>query len=266
MLRLAYTDDRAAAKGFATGDVVRKPGLRDLFPAPYAGRVVYSNPRTGRVQVQWPWGVGEEDASELILDISSQLQPNLSLDQWYSTWEGVRYINDPETEKLDAKWRKSLASRLADAYVAHEKRARIIRSFEKRTLPVWRAACHAFHHGFSEMDAFRFLAAEFGSELGMETVRLTVANLYEASRRLPPRLALYWKDSNRRYKVTKREKSSGKIVCPRCKGILKPRAYSHGKKCFQCRTCGFSISPHDLVWDADSSVQDAPPGRIPDES
>jgi hypothetical protein len=257
MLRRAYIDDQAAAKGFASGDLVRKTSNRDLFPAPYVGRVIYSNPRTGRVHVQWPWGVGEEAATELFLDISGDVGLNLALDQWYSTWEGIRLINDEKTQKADEKWRKKLSTRLADAYVEQERAKALIMAHEERTLPVWRAACHALHHEISEFDAFRFLAAEFRHAFSLETIRLTVANLYEASRRLPPRLALYWKDNNRRYKVTKREKSSGKFICPRCKGNLKPRTYSHGKRCLQCKTCGFSIAPHDLVWDVDQQEPEA---------
>ncbi|HEY8097821.1 MAG TPA: hypothetical protein VIE65_17320 [Methylobacter sp.] len=254
MLRLSFTDDQAAAKGFATGDIVRKAGTRDFVPTPYAGRVIYSNPATGKVHVQWPWGVQDESASELFLDVSGEVLPNLALDQWYSTWEGARLIDDETTSKANAKWRKSLSSKLADAWTEHGHVQRIIQAHEERTLPIWRAACHTLHYEISEIDAFRFLAAEFRNDFSLESIRLTVANIFEASRRLPPRLALYWKDNNRRYKVTKREKASGKFICPRCKGVLKPRTYSHGKRCLQCRTCGFSISPQDLVIDAEEQM------------
>jgi hypothetical protein len=110
-------------------------------------------------------------------------------------------------------------------------------------MPVWRQACKAWHTGETEIDAFRRLSSLFSDQHGSEAIRITISNLYELGRRI----ALYWKDGNRKYKVTKRERSSGKLSCPRCKTFLKPRTYKHGARLLQCKACGFCIKPSDLV-------------------
>lgn len=252
MLRTAFVDDCEAAKDFATDDVVRKTDFRGFFPSPYAGRVVYSDPRNGTVQVQWPWGSEQESPTELIKDLSGLVAPPAALDQTYSTWQGARLINDKETLKQDDKWRKGLASKVAARYARAELLARIVLAYEERTKPLWRAACKAHHSGVAELDAFRALSASMADEFGHDAVRLTVANLYSAGPSGSVRVALYWKDNSRRYKVTQKEKQSGKLKCPRCSGFrMKPRVYRQGKKIIMCRDCGFSISPKDLIWDVD---------------
>jgi len=229
MHRIAFVDDQLVARDFNTGDVVRKAGLRDFVLTPYVGRVLYSNPDTGKVEVQWPWGAEIETASELIRD-ASNYYPALSLDQSYSTWEQSRNENSPETVKSDEKWRASLASRVVSKY-------------EDATKPLWRAACEAWHCGMGEVDAYLRMGSVFGDAYGDDAVRLTVANLYELGRRT----ALYWKDQKRRYKVTQQEKSSGDLKCPRCKGTMKPRTYRQGLRVLLCKTCGFTIHPKDVV-------------------
>ena len=102
MLRTAFVDDKLFAREFNSGDVVRKSGIRDLVLTPYVGRVIYSNADTGKIQVQWPWGVIEEVASELIHDTSGYFAPP-SMDQSYSTWESSRNVNSPEVVKADEK-------------------------------------------------------------------------------------------------------------------------------------------------------------------
>jgi hypothetical protein len=228
MHRTSFVDDQLIARDFNTGDVVRKAGLRDFVMSPYIGRVLYSNVDTGKVQVQWPWGAELETASELIRDTSEYFAPSQA-DQSYSTWEGARNINSKPVQKADEKFRKSLASRAVDAY-------------EDRTLPLWRAACEAWHCGMDEVETYFRMSSTFGPEYGQEAVRLTVSNLYELGRRV----AIYWKNNKRRYKVTQQEKSSGKVSCPRCKGLLKPRVYRAGKKVLQCQDCSFVIHPKDL--------------------
>lgn len=248
MLRTAFVDDCQAAKGFATGDVVRKTDFRGFLPSPYVGRVVYSNPLTGTVQVQWPWGSEQEPATVLIKDTSGDVAAPMALDQTYSTLEKARFFRDKETDKADAKWRKSLSS--------------VVAAYERHTLPLWRAACKAHYDGLSDIDAFKAVAAGLADVYGADAVRITVANLYAASRDIPSRLALYWKDHGRRYKVTQQEKDCKKFKCPRCSGWkVKPRAYRQGKKVLQCRDCGFSVSPKDLVWgeDDDAAEQAATP-------
>lgn len=228
--RLAFVDDMLQAREFKTGDVVRKAGYRDFVVSPYAGRVLYSNPDTGKVHVQWPWGAEESVASELVIDTSGDYLPPLQADQSYSTHEMGRHINSPESVKADAKWRKKLSSQIVDRY-------------EQETLPLWRAACEAWHCEMPEIECFTKMAMVFGPEYGQEAVRLTVANLYELGRRL----ALYWKDPKRRYKTTQKEKQSGKYSCPRCKNPLKPRVYRHGGRVMLCKTCGFAIHPNDVT-------------------
>jgi ribosomal protein L37E len=237
MLRTAFVDDVAAAKDFTSGDVVRKTDMRNFFPSPYAGRVVFVDYRNGTVQVQWPWGSEQESPTELIRDLSGDVAPPLALDQTYSSWSQTRFENDVEALKADAKWRKSLTASVAAKY-------------EVSTAPLWRAACKAHHDGLDEIAAFMSLSTALSEKFGDDAVRLTVANLYDAGRTPSPRLALYWKDKGRRYKVTQREKSMGKIRCPRCGADgMRPRTYRANKKVLSCTGCGFSISPKDLIWD-----------------
>jgi hypothetical protein len=226
--RTAFVDDQLVARDFNTGDVVRKPGLNGRFMSPYVGRVLYSNTATGVVSVQWPWGQEQERASELIRDTSEDFIPS-SCDQSYSSWEGSRNINDPAVTKADEKWRNSLASR-------------VVKQFELQTMPVYRAACKAAHYGLDEIEAYERISYALSDIYGDDTVRRTVANLYETGRRF----AIYWKDSKRRYRVTQKEKTSGILYCPRCRGILKPRVYRAGQRVMLCGSCGFSIHPRDL--------------------
>jgi hypothetical protein len=227
--RTAFVDDQLIARDFNTDDVVRKSGIRDFALSPYIGRVLYSNVETGKVQVQWPWGAEIETASELIRDASGYFAPSQA-DQSYSTWEGARNINSKPVQKAEKKFRKSLASSVVDAY-------------EERTLPLWRAACEAWHCGMDEVETYFRMASVFGHEYGQEAVRLTVSNLYEHGRHI----AIYWKNNKRRYKVTQREKSSGNIQCPRCKAQLKPGVYRAGKRVLRCNGCSFIIHPSDIV-------------------
>ena len=228
-IRTAFVDDCLIAREFNSGDIVRRAGYRDFVLSPYVGRVIYSSPDSGKVHVQWPFGTEEVSASELVKDVSEAFQPPMAADQSYSTHEMSRNINSPEVVKADEKWRKSLSSRIVERY-------------ESYTLPLYRAACEAWHCEMPEIEAFQKMASIFGPKYGQEAVRLTVANLYELGRRL----ALYWKDPKRRYKTTQQEKSSGKLHCPRCKGMLKPRVFTHGGKVLLCKGCGFSIHPKDI--------------------
>lgn len=229
MRRTAFVDDQAAARNFHTGDVVRRTGVRGFLLSPYVGRVVYANVATGKVQVDWPWGEEQESASELIKDVSGHFEPTSS-GKTDLTWEASRNIDGKDVDKANAKWRKSLASS-------------IVTEYERRTVPLWQAACEAWHCQMPEMDAYLQMASVFAPEYGDDAVRVTVANLYGLGRRV----AIYWKDQNRRYKVTQQESNSGKIGCPRCKGVLKPRVFRQGEKVLSCKGCGFSIHPQDLI-------------------
>jgi hypothetical protein len=228
--RVAFVDDQLIAREFNSGDVVRRAGYRDFVLSPYVGRVLYANPDTGKVHVQWPFGWEEVPATELVKDVSASFQPPMMADQMYSTHEMSRNINSPEVVEADKKWRKSLAAEIVDRY-------------ENYTMPLYRAACEAWHCEMSELEAFTKMAQVFGPTFGQDAVRITVGNLYELGRRL----ALYWKDPKRRYKTTQREKQTGKLECPRCHSALKPRVYRHGGRVMLCKGCGFAIHPRDIA-------------------
>lgn len=228
--RTAFVDERLLAGEYGTGDFVRKTGLRDFTLTPYIGRVLYSNVDTGKVQVQWPWGAEQENPSELVLTHDSHAIPPLLADQSYSTWEQSRNVDGKAMEKTDAKWRKSLASRVVEQY-------------EEKTSVLWRAACEAWHCQMPEIEAFMKMATVFGDEFGDDAVRLTVGNVYEAGRHL----AIYWKDNGRKYRTTQQEQKTKKFSCPRCKGLLRPRTFRQGQKTLQCKSCGFNIHPQDLL-------------------
>jgi ribosomal protein L37AE/L43A len=242
MIRTAFIDDQLAARDFNTGDMVRKPGFRGLLLSPYVGRVLFSNVDTGMVSVQWPWGEEQERAVELIRDMSGDFLP-ATYDQAYSSWERTRYEGSTETVKVDKKWRESLA-------------ARIVRQYEAKTMPLYRTACKAMHRGMSEMEAFATISAALASIYGDDAVRRTVSNLYGTA----VRLAIYWHDPKRRYRVTQKEKNSGVLSCPRCRRPLKLRTYRQGQKALQCRNCGFTIHPRDLIYPKRQQVS---PGVVP---
>lgn len=230
MFRTAFVDDCLIAREFNSGDVVRKAGYRDFVLSPYVGRVVYSSPDSGKVHVQWPWGAEELPASELVKDLSGAFEPPMQADQIYTTHEMARNVNSTEVVEADAKWRKSLASQIVDRY-------------EHYTMPLYRAACEAWHCEIPEIEAFQRMVAVFGPRYGQDAVRLTIANLYELGRRV----GLYWKDPKRKYKTSLKEKSTGKLGCPRCKGELKDRVFQHGGKVKLCKGCGFVINPADII-------------------
>lgn len=236
MIRTAFVDDQLLAREFRSGDFVRKTGNHEFTYSPYVGRVLYSNTDIGKVSVQWPWGVESESPSSLSKEVNGDQLPLLTTDQSYSTWESARWISSPAIDKADARWRSELIK------TASESAAFISDSFERSTLPVWRAACLEWHRETPELEAMNRISSDFSEEHGFDVVRRTVANVYS----LGHRLAIYWKDSNRRYRITQREKSTGKITCPRCGGLLKPRTYRKGSRMLQCKACGFSIHPRDV--------------------
>ncbi len=239
---VSFVDEKLLATDFGTGDVVRKSGTRDFVLSPYAGRVLYSNTDTGKVQVQWPWGVELESPSELIRQAGEPITIPTSIDQSYSTWESERFKDGKEVEKADNKWRKSLASKVFDSY-------------EQKTLPLYRAACEAWHLGMPEVETFVRMSSAFSADFSTDAIRLTVSNLYESGRRL----AIYWKDKKRRYKTTQQEKDSKNLSCPRCKSFLRPRVYRQGRRLLNCKQCGFCIAPKDLILRRDHPICDQLP-------
>lgn len=259
-IRIAFVDDIQAAKDFATGDIVRRMGYRELLPGPFAGRVIYSNPRTGKIHVQWPWGAEEEPATELIRDLTGDVAVNGALDQIYTTWESARHTNGEASDRSQEDWFKDLLKKdptwkkkLAATNFSLDEAAsllHVVSLHEQNAKPVWRSACKAWHDEMSEIEAFTYVASLHKDVSSLDTIRITVSNIYETARNFSPKYALYWKDSGRKYKVTKKEKDSGVLFCPSCRGKLKARVYRKQKKCLQCADCGFSISPKDLVWES----------------
>lgn len=230
MRRFSFVDEMAAAKEFDGGDVVRKTGLRDFVLSPYVGRVLYSSPKTGKVTVQWPWGAEQESATELIKDMSESRQPP-ARDDSYDTWEKCFSIGRSASSPA---WKIARSHALAKA---------VVDAYEHRTLPLWRAACKHWHVGTDDVRAYMLLASSHGEEFGDEAVRNTISNLYEHGRRL----SIYWKDKQRKYKVTQKEHTTGRYQCARCRGVMSPRTYTHGQRVLMCKTCGFTIHPSDLI-------------------
>src|SRR3989304_593812 len=190
MYRVAFIDNQLLALDFHSGDAVQRGGLHDFFLTPYVGRVLYSNPATGRVTVQWPWGAEQESPAELVKlnnELIQYFPP--SIDQSYSSLDQAKNTDDKDTLKSDAKWRKSLASRA------------VVR-FEEEAKPVWREACRLWHQNTDEIEAFQRLSSKFGDRFSHDVVRLTISNLYNMGKRF----AIYWRDKNRQYRVTKKEK------------------------------------------------------------
>ncbi len=228
--KTAFVDDVLMAREFRAGDFVRRTNYRSILVTPFVGRVVYSNTNTGVVMVQWPYGAVLEPPTELIKVGSLDFLPPLELDQAYSTYEKSLYSGTESKSKDDAKWRKSVASS-------------IVSDFESLTMPVYRAACAAMNDGLNEVDAFVRLSSEFGDEYGFDTVKRTVSNLYSAGRRY----ALYWKESQRKYRRSRGETASGSYNCPRCKTGMTKRRYTHKADIRQCNACGFAIRGEDII-------------------
>jgi len=228
--KTAFIDEQLLAGDFSTGDLVRKVGLHAFSISPYVGRVIYSNVDTGKIHVQWPWGAEQESPVELMRLVDPEVLPP-TFDQSFKTWESEHHKDGKEVEKLDQKFRKSIASRIVDAY-------------ETKTLPLYHAACEAWHCQMPEIETYVRMASVFGDDFGDEAIRLTVSNLYESGRRL----AIYWKDKKRRYKTTRKERELKCFSCPRCKSILRPRTYRQGRRVLMCKTCSFAIAPSDIIF------------------
>lgn len=232
MNRYAFVDDKLYSQEFASGDIVRRVNIRDYIITPYVGRVIYANYNTGIVMVQWPWGAVVEPPTELIKVGAGNhdFVPPLKLDTSYSTWEKESYGFTTDSVKADEKWRKSIASSIVSEY-------------EHQTKPVYVAACKAYYDSVPEVEAITRIAAEYADEYGFDTVRRTVGNLYGLGRRV----ALYWKNSQRKYKTSQAERASGKLKCPRCSSRMANRIYRANRAIKQCRSCGFSIHNRDII-------------------
>lgn len=224
---MAFVDERALARSYKTGDVVQKTGLRDLLPAPYLGRVLFSNTDTGVVVVQWPWGAEQEYPSTLNPVMGKEVGGLLDLNQWQSNWDSAKHgMYDDDSDRDNPELSAKIASK-----------------FEKSTMPLWRQACKNMYLGLDDVESFQKLSREFGDEFGSDVIRRTISNLTESAKRM----SVYWHDSKRRYRVTQKERKSGKFTCPRCKSPLKPRIFRQNQKVLACKSCGFTIHPLDII-------------------
>lgn len=209
MIRTAFIDDQKMSADFKVNDIVRKPGLRGLFISPYTGVVQVVNRALGIVLVQWPWGIEQERPCDLILDTSGDFRPTNNAFNTSTTWGDLPFVAS---------------------------------SVSRQDGPVRLFASKVMHRGFDELETFVETCNVFHKTHSNASVRSVVSSLFEDA----SRIAIYWKDNRRRYRVTQRERESGILFCPRCRSHLKPRTYTKGRKHFMCKECGFSIHPKDL--------------------
>lgn len=232
MNRTAYIDEQQYAREFTTGDTVRKSSLRDFVLTPYVGRVLYSNPRTGRVSVQWPWGVESESPVELIKSISEQFM-GPTQDTGYSSYEAVVHTSDKNTEKDNLKFRRSIASAEIES---------IKEDFEDAILPTRIAVFKALYDGCTPDEAFDRVSSSV-SRVGLAAVQSEIETTYMDGHRL----AIYRKkNSERQYRMTRGEIETGRINCPRCASKLYDRRFRANRNVKQCRSCGFTIHSQDI--------------------
>jgi len=224
-MRVAFVDDQLSARQFHTNDVVRKPGVRGIFISPYVGKVLWANVSTGKIMVQWPWGSALEDPTELIIDRTSDFEAP-SYDQSYSSYEGAVNIDSSEDPK--AKSRQSTSDILAMKWDLARERAKV-------------SVHRAMDDGLTKSQIVNLVSSAFPL-IG----KVNVSTIVDDEFRYGRRLAIYWRDKKRLYRVTQKERASGVMGCPRCKGALKRRVYREAKRIWMCRTCGFSIHPEDL--------------------
>jgi hypothetical protein len=227
MRRFAYIDERALARNFKPEMVVQKAGLRDLLPSPYYGRVLYSDIGNGIVVVQWPWGAEQDYPSELTPIFGDAAVGVMDFNQCGNTYNSDMYSGGND------KSYAAMPARIASAY-------------EQITLPVWRMACREMYRGVSEFEAFAHLSSQFSDEFGSDAVRRTIANLYNAARRM----AAY--ATRRKYKVTGKERTSGIYGCPNCKTPMEYKTYTYNKnqkpmKVHVCPNCHKAIHPKDFI-------------------
>lgn len=244
MRRVAFVDDQLLCRDFRTDDVVRKSSLRDYVLTPYSGRVLFSNPRTGKVAVQWPWGVESESPSELVKELAQHFAPT-SVDTSYGTYEKYLHTKNENTKKVNQEFRKSLASSIVKD---------LRDEFETQNKLVFHAACRALHDGMTEPQAKKYLIQKFASSHGFDAVQSIAGDVYAQGYRL----AIYWREQNRRYQATKSERNTKRFSCPKCHDIMKPLRYRFRQSIQQCPVCGFSIHNDDIIMNAGPIVTPAP--------
>jgi hypothetical protein len=233
MFKFAFVDDQMLCKDFRTDDVVRKSSLRDYVLTPYSGRVLFSNPRTGKVAVQWPWGVESESPAELVKMENSYKLP-IQQNSGYDTYESATHTRNDDTKKANAEWRKSVASEITES---------LKRDFEASHKNVYHAACKQLHDDKSEKQAKEIIRLKFAATNGFDACDSIVGDVYGQGFRL----ALYWKAQQRRYQSTRREKATKRYSCPKCRELMKPLRYRFKEDLNHCGVCGFTIYGGDIL-------------------
>lgn len=227
--RYAFVDDRLYAKEFRTNDCVRKTGLRDFVLTPYAGRVLYSNPDTGVVVVQWPWGAENNTPTELVHDKSGDWGLPM-LDQSYKTWESERYSGTEVSSQADSRWRKSLAATVHNDYLRSVK-------------PLYVACSRLVYDSISETQAPHYLS-NYRSRYGSTVINEVVKDVYSEAKRI----AIKYTKSTNKYSVTAEEMEAG-LSCPRCSTSMGGQGQIK-KVMIQCPACGFTALMQTLQYPA----------------
>lgn len=217
MDRTAYVDNRYLAKQFKTGDVVRKTDLIDTFASAYVGRVIYSNPLTGVITIQWPWGAEQATPADIIKDQSNDIEAPL-------------YFDDYSSYDKSSMMHTSIAQRVAAKYASCAKTC-------------YSCTCKAIHYGASKevaLEVFNRLSAS----LAAETRDILYNRIFTDKR-----VALYYKSSPRKYQMSKGEEKRRTAACPKCKSVMRPAKISKNAHVFRCSNseCKFMIHPEDVL-------------------
>lgn len=217
MIRTAYVDNRLLARQFKTGDVVRKTDLIDTFAIPYVGRVIYSNPLTGHVTVQWPWGAEQATPADLLKDISNDIEAPLFFDD-YSSYDKAMMMNAPMAHKIASSYNKCVSK-------------------------CYSCTCKAIHYGAGPEESLNVFK-RLSSVLDDETKSHLYNQLFNKDR-----MALYYKSSPRKYQMSKGEEQRKFASCPKCKSMMRPAKISKNSHVFRCSNveCKFMIHPEDVL-------------------
>ena len=217
MERTAYVDNRLLARQFKSGDVVRKTDLIDTFAIPYVGRVIYSNPLTGHVMVQWPWGAEQATPADLLKDTSNDIEAPLFFDD-YSSYDKAMIMNVPMAQKIASKYNKCISR-------------------------CYSCTCKAIHYGAGPDESVKVFE-RLAAGLDEEVKSVLFNRLFNKSR-----LALYYKSSPRKYQMTRGEEMRKNASCPKCKSVMRPAKVSKNAHVFRCSNveCKFMIHPEDVL-------------------
>ena len=94
-----------------------------------------------------------------------------------------------------------------------------------------------------------------GTNIMQEVVEKQKKEILEESKSNPKtadlksRRAMYWCGPDRTYRITKSEKISGDIRCPKCCASMDSHRFTRKAKLFMCDDCGFKISSDKVLRD-----------------